>query len=213
MESNEARLHRELEALLARDPDARPFVCEGDPLACRVFIVGTNPATQMTQPFGSFWTLDGGFNKEAWLKSYEAHRAKQGKRRRSPTREVIERVIEAAPSIGFLETNVFAAATAKESDLDAVDRDSSFFSFLVDLIRPAVIVAHGREAHRGVSAALGIEPRLAPSKTLAPVEVPEGPQVMAVPHFSRGWSYKPSDGGRAGELGRRVASLVVPATS
>ena len=146
MESNEARLHRELEALLARDPDARPFVCEGDPLACRVFIVGTNPATRMTQPFGSFWTLDGGFNKEAWLKSYEAHRAEKGKRMKSPSREVIEGVIEAAPGVGFLETNVFAVATAKESDLAAADRDSSFFSFLVELIRPAVMYLS--EPHR-----------------------------------------------------------------
>ncbi len=36
----------ELEALIERPTALRPFVCDGSPLSCTVFIVGYNPATE-----------------------------------------------------------------------------------------------------------------------------------------------------------------------
>ena len=40
----------------------RPFVCDGSPLTCRVFIVGINPATSMTTDFWQFWRAGTGFD-------------------------------------------------------------------------------------------------------------------------------------------------------
>ena len=35
-------------------PDPRPFVCDGNPLDCNIFIVGINPATKMEMNFENF---------------------------------------------------------------------------------------------------------------------------------------------------------------
>jgi hypothetical protein len=36
---------RQLRGLLGDEQGLRPFVCQGSPLECQVFIVGLNPAT------------------------------------------------------------------------------------------------------------------------------------------------------------------------
>ena len=197
-------LTAKLEEILAKDPNVRPFVCDGRPEECRVFIVGTNPATAMREPFKDFWSSESGFDKKAWFKSYGDQR--DGKW--SPTRHVIEGVIEAAPGVGFLETNVYATATASEADILSEHRDSDFFKVLVETVRPKVIIAHGREAYRTVGTFFRCT--LKPSREFVTVPVSEDCVVLAMPHFSRGWSYKLPSGGRAGDLGRYVASLVNP---
>ena len=52
----------------------RPFVCDGSPLDCRVFLVGINPATEMSGNFWDFWDDDSGFNKEKWRERYDEER-------------------------------------------------------------------------------------------------------------------------------------------
>ena len=204
MAMNDTTLNVKLDELMDKKPSARPFVCKGRPEACDVLIVGTNPATTMKKPFKCFWSAKHGFDKKAWLKSYEEQR--NGKWSR--TRHVIEGVLEAAPGVGFLETNVYATATTVEADLLAEHRDSNFFELLVETVRPKVIIAHGREAYRAVGAFFGCT--LKPSQEFVAVPVSEDCVVLAMPHFSRGWSYKLPSGGRAGDLGRYVASLVNP---
>ena len=208
MAMNDTTLNVKLDELMDKKPSARPFVCKGRPEACDVLIVGTNPATTMKKPFKCFWSAKHGFDKKAWLKSYEEQR--NGKWSR--TRHVIEGVLEAAPGVGFLETNVYATATASEADILPEHRDSKFFKLLVDTVRPKIIIAHGRKAHRGVAAVLSCDGELVPSLDPEPVKTNEGTVVLAVPHFSRGWSYKQPGGGRAAEFGQRVASLVARAT-
>ena len=204
MAMNDTTLNVKLDELMDKKPSARPFVCKGRPEACDVFIVGTNPATSMKEPFKDFWSSESGFDKKAWFKSYGDQR--DGKW--SPTRHVIEGVIEAAPGVGFLETNVYATATPSETGLLPEHRDSDFFKLLVETIRPKVIIAHGREAYRAVGTFF--DRTLKPSKEFVTVRVNEDCVVLAMPHFSRGWSYKRPEGGRAGDLGRYVAALVTP---
>ena len=57
---------RQLADLLGRPSRARPFVCEGSPLDCEIFIVGFNPATEMGD-FWQFWRTGYGFDKNAWF--------------------------------------------------------------------------------------------------------------------------------------------------
>ena len=218
--------------LLARDPSARPFVCDGSPLECVVFIVGTNPATKMERSFKAFWDPDGGFNKSAWLDEYERLREEEGKRRRSPSRNIIEKIVGAAPGVGYLETNVFSTPTANEAELkglpamqslqDRVDElmraprrlstkrdaalgpgNAAFFEFLVDLIRPRVMIVHGSTACREVSKVLNLVSALEPAWEANRAVIHDGLLLIPVPHFSRGWSYD-----RATALGMRVASLL-----
>jgi hypothetical protein len=51
------------------DNHARPFVCHGSPLECRVFVVGLNAATRLDQPFTAFWSDETGFDRDAFSRS------------------------------------------------------------------------------------------------------------------------------------------------
>jgi len=175
-----------LAALIGKPSSLRPFVCDGSPLHCRVFIVGHNPATPSVRDFWTDWGSDG-FDKATWMKSYLEERAnsplKPGKTFRpkiSPSRRVIDQVVAAA-GIPILETNIFAGPSPDMSSLR--ERDIAPFLYLVDTLKPDLLVTHGNEAEEAVS-------RLSPPG-----------EIISVSHFSRGWS-----GERAAELGRSLRS-------
>ncbi|HEX5727165.1 MAG TPA: hypothetical protein VFX98_16930, partial [Longimicrobiaceae bacterium] len=63
---------------IGRPTPERPFVCEGSPLACRAFVVGSHPATMLDADFWEFWEPGYGFHKDAWLRAYEAQRLREG---------------------------------------------------------------------------------------------------------------------------------------
>jgi hypothetical protein len=179
---------RELQALIGRPTDLRPFVCDGSPLECSTFIVGLNPATTLTKDFWHFWRTGTGFDKAAWFEEYKRERQvlplKTGKSRRnaiSNTRRVIEWVIEEAGPVHCLETNIYSLPTAKAVDLSEKQRVTAPLDFLLEKIRPRVIVTHGADAVGHFS-----------GKNLRA-------HIIRVPHFSRCWSQA-----RARALGQQL---------
>ncbi len=190
----------DLESLVGRPTELRPFVCNGSPLECGVFIVGFNPATEMSGDFWDYWRPGYGFDKAAWFKSYQDERLnrplKPGETRRSRvsnTRRVIEWIIEAASPVRCLETNKYAAATAQASDLTDDRRRTDALSFLMNAIRPKIVVAHGKDAE------IAVRGHCVDGTTL----------VIAKAHFSRGWSEEKarSLGGEIRSEYERIASL------
>jgi hypothetical protein len=146
----------QLRDLLGASTTLRPFVCDGNPLTCRAFIVGTNPATSLANDFWSFWNSESGFQSELWLERYREARAVQttatGRRKRpvSNTRQRMEWLAAEAAPVRILETNLYATATASAAELSASHRQAHVFRWLLSTIRPKVIVAHGCEAWRAV---------------------------------------------------------------
>jgi hypothetical protein len=143
----------ELTALIGNPTDLRPFVCDGSPLQCQAFLVGINPATSMSVNFWQFWRPGYGFDKQAWFEAYKIDRKsrplKPGKKRRnaiSNTRRVIELILEEAHPIRCLETNIYSAPTEQAADLASAQRVTAPFDFLLEKIKPGVIVAHGDDA-------------------------------------------------------------------
>ena len=131
------RFEAELEGLVGRPSQLRPFVCDESPLMCSVFIVGANAATSLSRDFWDFWRPGEGFDKAAWFAAYKQDRAQQplkpGRTRRnavSTTRRVIDLVVEAAQPVRCLETNVFSTATASLADLSSQARSTEVFDFL-----------------------------------------------------------------------------------
>ena len=59
-------------------PGLRPFVCDGSPLSCNVFLVGSNPATPMYRSFWEFWSDDFGFDKASFMQAYREARIERG---------------------------------------------------------------------------------------------------------------------------------------
>jgi hypothetical protein len=168
----------ELTKVIGKPTDLRPFVCDGSPLECDVFIVGLNPATKMSEDFWHFWRAGHGFDKKVWFEAYKKDRQlrplKPGKARRnaiSNSRRVIDWIIDDASPAKCLETNIYSAPTEQAVDLVSEQRITRPFDYLLTKIRPRVIVVHGEDATRHVE-----------GKSLS------GVRIIRVSHFSRGWS-------------------------
>jgi hypothetical protein len=150
------QFEEKLAALIGRPTALRPFVCEGSPLDCKIFLVGFNPATALTTDFWSFWRPGYGFDRKAWLDSYIASRLipKPGRTRQtavSPTRVRIEAFVRGAGNRKVLETNIFSADSADMKTLEPARREIAPFEFLLRTIEPKVVVAHGKDAVAAMS--------------------------------------------------------------
>lgn len=193
--------------LLGGVPFARPFVCDGNPLHCELFIVGFNAATRMQVDFWNFWSVGNGFDKQSWFDAYCLERAsrplKKGKLRRnrvSSTRQRIEWIVSAASPVSCLETNLYAKATPEAKDLGKKDRDSSIFEFLLQQIKPKVVFLHGKDARKHISEMAGQE---IDQGVVTDAEVfGSHIKVLAMPHLSRGWSKQKSS-----DVGRQLKTL------
>lgn len=121
------------------DESARPFLCHGLPFGCDIFLVGSNPGTDI--PFWKHWTAKRGCDKQAWLTDYLAKHGRYG-----PTRKRIEILFEQLPPGRCVETNAFSAPSSTVSQLSAAQRDSRVFEFLLETMRPRLVFAHGKPA-------------------------------------------------------------------
>lgn len=172
---------------------SRPFVCDGSPLDCEIFLVGANPATDMDKPFWAFWDATSGFRKSEWFEEYKAERLrrplKPGKTRRnavSNTRARLDWIVQGAAPVRCFETNVYAEPAEVLPDLPAEARGTQVFEYLLQTIRPRVLFLHGKDAQDYFSALIrqrlieGDESRISLNgrETV----------VLPMPHLSRGWS-------------------------
>ncbi len=144
-----------LRSIISDPTTLRPFVCEGSPLDCEAFLIGLNAATKMKPNWWDFWEQGKGFNKDKWDQHYRAERCSQktktdrAKKGLSKTRERIDRVVagalEGAP-LRCLETNVFSLPSATIAELSGEQRNTDVFEFLVNAIRPKIVLAYGGDA-------------------------------------------------------------------
>jgi hypothetical protein len=122
----------------------RPFVCDGSPLECEVFIVGFNPATSVG--FWEFWDTGHGFDKKAWFEAYK----KKKQNGIGPAHRILECALESAAPVKCLETNLYSAPTKSAAGLPRQQRKPEIFDYLLATIKPKVIVAYAAEAVRHI---------------------------------------------------------------
>ena len=63
-----ASFRKNLSAILPEK--GRPFVCQGSPYNCKIFIVGINPATTM-EGFWGYWSDCAGYDKDSFFEGYK----------------------------------------------------------------------------------------------------------------------------------------------
>jgi len=51
--------------------EARPFLCEGSPIGCKIFLIGLNPSTPIS--FWPYWSVEYGCKKKEWLNQTLLH--------------------------------------------------------------------------------------------------------------------------------------------
>jgi hypothetical protein len=142
----------DLTKIIASQGDSRPFVCDGSPYECPIFIVGFNPATKTQEPFWKFWNDSTGFNKNEWFDYYKLERSKQWskswKRTRavSPTRANIDHIVCGARPVKILETNVYTKPTPSQGGFPDSSEKSDVLDSLLSKIKPQLILLHGEKA-------------------------------------------------------------------
>lgn len=139
-----------LRQLIGDPTPLRPFVCEGSPLECEIFLVGIEPATELKKEFWDFWKPGHGFDREAWLTTYLQERHAAGKRPVSPTRRNMDQFLAGAEGAKVLETNVFAGPRPRYRKDGSEIRAP--FRFLLQAIQPKVIFVHGGPAKKEIAA-------------------------------------------------------------
>jgi len=146
----------ELQKIVGKPTSLRPFVCDGYPLECEIFIVGINPATSINSDFWDFWK-DDKFDKTKWLENYLEER-KDKRSKMSLTRRKIEYLTN---NVFYerkcLETNVYSSATPNLKSLSNDLRNTDIFSFLLKSIKPKAIFIHGSDPANFIRNELGIK--------------------------------------------------------
>jgi hypothetical protein len=132
-------LGKQLADVIRRPTDLRPFVCEGSPLDCEVFIVGYNPATKMEGDWWRFWKPGYGYQKRIWFNEYLVQRGDKSK-----TRAKIEDIVRGLPGVRVLEANIDSRPSSKKSAYP--QPVTKPFDFVLSACRPKVIIAHGTDA-------------------------------------------------------------------
>jgi uracil-DNA glycosylase len=117
--------------------DARPFLCEGSPLKCELFIVGLNPQSRTS--FWESWDASYGFDLKNWVE-------KDSKIPRRKTRDYLDIIRKELHGIKFLETNIYTVCSNRFRDLPKEDRRSDVLRFLLESIRPRWLFVHGHRA-------------------------------------------------------------------
>ena len=188
---NLVTFERELRAV-AGDMAVRPFLCNGSPFDCQVFLVGINPATDI--PLWPYWSAERGCDKQGWL---DAYCKKHGGFR--PTRARIERLLKSLAPTRALETNVFHHGSRREADLADEHKQTDVFDFLLEHLAPHVVFIYGRSAVNHLQ-------RLTGARMEHGIFTPVRYQglafdVYAGHHLSYQWSYSKVD-----QLGRELHS-------
>lgn len=191
--ANLAKFNKEMQSLMIElnVPNLRPFVCDGSPFECEVFIVGLNPATEMSIDPWKYWSDDYGFQKCRWFReyaeTYHEHQRKAGKKRitlMSPSRERIECVVRGACPVKCLETNIYAKPSKNKDELklflkklscDDQKRLTAPFETLLKQVKPKLVVIHGTDAQQHFRQQ---------NQTLEAL----GCEKWCEGHFSRNWS-------------------------
>jgi uracil-DNA glycosylase len=88
--------------------------------------------------------------------------------------------LQAAHPIKCLETNIYSVPTERASDLAPEPWMTKPFDFLLEAVKPDLVIVHGKEAAKALLKGKKIEAKVIPFR-----------------HFSRGWSEE-----AARELGR-----------
>lgn len=148
----------ELQQKMHNNESNRPFICDGNPLTCTVWLVGINPATPMKDNFFDFFNKDG-FDYGKWENAYKQERREMQKSEFSKTRIISNLIVKELKQkeITILETNVYATPTSRAAELKQEEKDSQIFTFLLDNAEVEYILVHGNEAIEEMNTVLGKE--------------------------------------------------------
>lgn len=141
--------------------------------------MGINPAT--TTDFWNHWSDESGCDKKKWLEEYKSLHGKL-----KPTRKRIEIFFEAISPLRVLETNIFASPSTRESELNPKLRNTDLFDYLIQTIKPKLILANGASAISHLSKQYSM-----PLPKGEFLNIPNRNMDIRVEnHFSYQWSYQ-----------------------
>ena len=146
---DKATFHARLKEIPIKDhPDYRPFLCHGHPLDADVFVIGRNPANPGLPNWWDYWKAEAGFNFDQFQIANRKYR-----RKKSDTRDSNKALFKGLGSLKWVETNVYAIASAGKRALKKANRqshlcllDTTSLDLLLEACRPKAIFVHSEES-------------------------------------------------------------------
>jgi hypothetical protein len=111
-----------------------PFICDGSPFNCEIFVVGYNAATTLRNNFWRYWSDEFGLDRDAFMRDFPE--------KNSGARPRLNEIVEGAMPEKVLETNLYFYSTAKKRQLPLEYKKHDGFEYLLFRIRPRIIFLH-----------------------------------------------------------------------
>ncbi|WP_087960412.1 hypothetical protein [Geobacillus thermodenitrificans] len=136
-------------------PYLRPFISEGDPKKCKIFLVGINPATPiLPTELDKTTYIELIQDYEKFLSYYRNYRKSKFKTEISRTRYGIEsfkKWLKQYTSAQILETDVYTYPTESLVELDKINPDilvisKEIFVNVLKECRPELVIIYGKRA-------------------------------------------------------------------
>ena len=133
-------IERMVEKFIGRDDTgSRPFLCDGSPIGCQVFLIGINPA--VSTYWWEFWNLENGFDRKGWIKKFEEE-SKDGMKGRK-TRLNIEMLRNQILPYRVLDLNLYHKRSDNLTMLQKAYKKKDVCDCLIKNIVPKLIFLHG----------------------------------------------------------------------
>lgn len=144
------QLLAKLQQLDLADKKVRPFVCTGSPLDCEIMMVGFNPSRDVgLETFDKrIWQDTTGFDREQFVEYYDLAGYQQGEARWSRNHIFQQNLIDELPDYAVLETYLYSLITPKKNLIPAPYRTTAVFDWLVEVIKPKLIVTQNSDVSK-----------------------------------------------------------------
>jgi hypothetical protein len=148
-----------------RESTERPFVCDGSPLNCSIFIVGYNNKIGIG-PIRQVWSDHTGFDKLAFEKLYIQNGGKPNNR--TTNRYWINLISKAVGQC--VETNIFSKDSKGAHSLPANDQSTEVFDYNFKKIKPSALFCFNIKTIKELEGRLGVSiPLISDGAELLPV--------------------------------------------
>jgi hypothetical protein len=122
---------------------SRPFLCEGSPIGCEVFLIGLNPA--VAADWWSCWNHETGFDRKKWIRNFEKELSNGRNIPGAKTRLRIELLRNQILPYRVLDMNLYHIRSDNLSKLKKSDKKKDFCDCLIKKISPKLIFLHGKQ--------------------------------------------------------------------
>jgi hypothetical protein len=137
-----------LEEVIPSPCNDRPFVCDGDPEASKVMVIGENPATPTDKDWWSYWDIKTGFNYKDFKTDYDKEKEAKEKNPNNGVRGRFNHIRD--KGVKCIETNVYRNENPDGAGKNKIKNTDLLKCLISNNENLRLIIVHGVKAQKGL---------------------------------------------------------------